>query len=494
MTVDARSTLMSGLPAMIAVVILAAVVLFAPAVLNDGDTYWHLATGAWIIAHGQVPRVDIFSFSRPGIPWVAHEWLSEALMGMAFRLTGWSGVLILVAAGLGLAGWLMVRRIAGSLSGITLLVVCVLAFACMAPSVLVRPHLLALPVLIAWTIELMDARAEDRAPRLVFAGLMLLWANLHGGYVFGFLLAGAFGLEALIAAGRKPWPVIRGWGLFGALSLAACLTTPHGIMGLIYPFQIMTLNFLPNITEWAPENFAHPSGLQLALFVTLFVGLSRGMRVPPVRLILLLLLVYMALEHRRHQLVLAGVAPLLLAGPLAAALGQTPAGRLPLARGALAGCAALLVLIAGVRLAVPVVRHDDLNTPATALAHVPAELARQPVLNDYGFGGYLIFKGVKPFIDGRSDMYGEAFSNAYFRATAPDAARLTNLLGQYNITWTILSPSDPTVAAMDHMPGWRRLYADRYAVVHERVEDGPQVPWNQASLAGSQAGPHPALL
>ena len=493
MTVDARPALMPGLPAMIAVVVLAGVVLFAPAVLNDGDTYWHLATGSWILAHGQVPKMDIFSFSRPGIPWVAHEWLSEALMGAVFRPAGWSGVLILMAAGLGLAGWLMVRRIGESLTGLTLLVVCVLAFGCMAPSMLVRPHLLALPVLIAWTIEMLDARAQERAPRLVFAGLMLLWANLHGGYVFGFMLAGALGLEALIAAGPKPWPVVRGWGLFGALSLAACLVTPHGLAGLIYPFQVMTLNFLPNITEWAPENFAHPSLLQVSLFVTLFVGLSRGLRVPPVRLTLLLLLVYMALEHRRHILVLAAVAPLLLAEPLATALGQTPAGRSPLARRALAGCAVLLVLMASVRLAVPVVRHDDLNTPAAALAHVPAELARQPVLNDYGFGGYLIFKGVKPFIDGRSDMYGEAFSNAYFKATEPDTPRLSNLLGGYNIAWTILRPSDPTVAAMDHMSGWRRLYADRYAVVHARVEDAPAAPWNLASVTAGEAGLRPAL-
>lgn len=493
MTVDARPSLTSGWPALLAATVLAAVVLYAPAVMNDGDTYWHLATGSWILTHGRVPATDIFSFSRPGIPWVAHEWLSEALMGVAFRLVGWSGVLILMAAALGLAGWLMVRRIAASLSGVTLLVVCALAIGCMAPSVLVRPHLLALPVLIAWTIEMLEARRQERAPRLVFAGLMLLWANLHGSYVFGFLLAGAFGLEALLAAGTKPWPVIRTWGIFGGVCLLACLATPHGIGGLIYPFQIMTLNFLPNITEWAPENFAHPSLFQLSLLITLFVGLSRGLRVPPIRLILLLLLVYMALEHKRHQLVLAGVAPLLLAEPLATALGQTPAGAAPVRRSVLAACAALLLIMAAARLVLPVVRHDDLNTPATALAHVPADLAQRPVLNDYGFGGYLIFKGVRPFIDGRSDMYGEAFSNAYFKATQPDPDRLTKLLTDYHIVWTILRPSDPTVAAMDHMPGWRRLYADPYAVVHERVADSPPIPWNVASLTAGQAGLRPAL-
>ncbi len=306
---------------------LAAIVLFVPAVLNDGDTYWHLATGAWILDHRQVPHVDVFSYSRPGAPWVAHEWLSEVFMALAWRAGGWAGLLILFAGALGLAGWLMVRRVSASLSGLSLIVVAVLALGCIAPSLLTRPHLLALPVLVAWTAELMAARREDRAPRLAFALLMTLWANLHGSYVFGFLLAGAFGLEALIAAGRKPWPVIRGWGLFGAASLVCCLITPHGVEGLIYPFQIMTLKFLPSIVEWNPEDFTKLSGFQIALAVTLFVCLSRGVRIPPVRLLLLLLLIYMSVEHRRHQLVLAGVAPLLLAEPLAVALGQTPQER-----------------------------------------------------------------------------------------------------------------------------------------------------------------------
>jgi hypothetical protein len=459
----------SAAPALVAAAILAAIVLFVPAVLNDSDTYWHLATGAWILDHHQVPHVDIFSYSRPGAPWVAHEWLSEVFMALAFRAGGWAGLLILFAGALGLAGWLMARRVSASLSGLSLIVVSVLALGCIAPSLLTRPHLLALPVLVAWTAELMAARREARAPRLAFALLMTLWANLHGSYVFGFLLAGVFGLEALIAAGRTPWLVIRGWGLFGAASIACCLITPHGVEGLIYPFQIMTLKFLPSIVEWNPEDFTHLSGFQIALGVTLFVCLSRGVKIPPVRLLLLLLLTYMAIEHRRHQLVLAGVAPLLLAEPLAAALGQTPQERGPFHPSLLAAFAATLALLLAGRLLWPVTRLDGPTTPAAALAHVPANLAIQPVFNDYGFGGYLIFKGVRPFIDGRSDMYGNAFSGDFFKATQPDAPTLRRLLSQYQVAWTILQPSDPTVAVLDAEPGWRRLYADQTAVIHQRI-------------------------
>src|SRR5260370_42335632 len=62
---------------------------FAPQVLGDGDTWSHVATGEWIIAHGVVPRADPFSHSMPGAPWTAHEWLSEVLLALAFRVGAW---------------------------------------------------------------------------------------------------------------------------------------------------------------------------------------------------------------------------------------------------------------------------------------------------------------------------------------------------------------------------------------------------------------------
>lgn len=57
---------------------------FSPQVLRDGDTWSHVATGEWIIAHGSGPRADPFSHSMASAPWTAHEWLSEVLLALAF--------------------------------------------------------------------------------------------------------------------------------------------------------------------------------------------------------------------------------------------------------------------------------------------------------------------------------------------------------------------------------------------------------------------------
>jgi hypothetical protein len=93
------------------------------------------------------------------------------------------------------------------------------------------------------------------------------------------------------------------------------------------------------------------------------------------------------------------------------------------------------------------------------------------VLNSYGMGGYLIFEGVRPYIDGRTDMYGDAF-NARYDAAMSDRAALQALLKEDHIAWTLLDPAAPAVKWLDSEPGWRRLYADRVAVIHQRTSGG----------------------
>jgi hypothetical protein len=131
--------------------------------------------------------------------------------------------------------------------------------------------------------------------------------------------------------------------------------------------------------------------------------------------------------------------------------------------------AALLFVALGVwRAAIPEIRKDRVAVPVTALAHVPAALSARPVFNDYSFGGWLVFKGVRPFIDGRSDMYGDALLKLYLDAESGDNAAIAKAFRRYDIQWTILTPKSPLVAHLDVTPGWRRLYADKWAVVQVR--------------------------
>ncbi|MDB5447192.1 MAG: hypothetical protein JWQ97_2509 [Phenylobacterium sp.] len=443
-------------------------VVFDPRALNDGDTYWHLAAGSWMLDHHQVPHTDPFSFTHAGQPWVPHEWLSEIIMTLVWRVAGWTGVVVLFGFAVALSMALLLSRLARWMGPIALAVTAWLCFGCMWVGLFTRPHLLALPIMIFWTGELLDARAARRPPPLWLAGLMVLWANLHGSFVFGALVAAPLALEALAEGWRDPWPVLRGWGVFALACLVAVMLTPNGFEALIYPFQIMSMQTLNGIVEWRPPDFTKWTEFQAALLVTLFVCLARGVKAPVFRVLLVLFILHMSLQHQRHELVLALIVPLFLAEPIGRSFGRQ-APRPPAARLAPALLFALAALVMiGVRAAHPVVRVDAVNTPRSALEHVPPALLARPVLNTYSFGGYLVFRGVRPFIDGRADMYGDDFFSRDMRLMRGDDAEFARAQTQYGLDWTVLQPGEPLARAMDRKPGWTRLYRDHWAVVHVR--------------------------
>jgi hypothetical protein len=212
--------------------------------------------------------------------------------------------------------------------------------------------------------------------------------------------------------------------------------------------------------------------MELALLTLLGLTLTRPFAIPPIRAALLIALVAMALQHSRHQVLLGIIAPMLLARPIAAAIG---AGRFGedgrrVARIALPATVAAALAIGAVRLMTPIEQTDGASAPISALSAVPQELRRKPVLNDYAFGGYLIFEHVRPFIDARAELYGDAMMGLYGRLQAGDDTAVERTLKRYDIAWTIFAPDSRIVAILDHEPGWRRLYADAAAVVH--VRDG----------------------
>jgi hypothetical protein len=116
----------------------------------------------------------------------------------------------------------------------------------------------------------------------------------------------------------------------------------------------------------------------------------------------------------------------------------------------------------------PIERADSPATPGAAVAAAQRLGLSGPVLNSEIFGGYLIFSGVPTFIDGRIEMYGDAFLARYVAIENGDAATLRELLEQYHITWTLLDPRPGAAPVMTTLPGWRRVYEDAYAVIDVR--------------------------
>jgi hypothetical protein len=189
-----------------------------------------------------------------------------------------------------------------------------------------------------------------------------------------------------------------------------------------------------------------------------------------VRIALLLGLLHMSLAQGRAAEILALVAPLFLAAPLARQIGGVDAHSIatPVRNALMAGV--IVALAAGTVLYASVHRFEPHmhGSPVAAVKELK-KLNLSRVFNDYDFGGYLIANGVAPFIDGRTELYGEKFfvdHNAASGLMEPD--NLFRLLEQYRIEATLMRTQSAATKLLDRVDGWEKIYADEIATIHLR--------------------------
>lgn len=456
-------------------------------VLADPDTYWHLATGRWILKHGVVPQSDPFSHSMPGAAWTAHEWLSELVLTGVYQVAGWAGLVALIA--LLFSGTLayVMRFLLARMEPVHALLFTAVTASMLMGHLLVRPHVLGWLLLAMWVGTLVNAGEQGRGPPWWLLVLMVLWANLHGSFTLGLALGAALALDAvLLCPPRQQRAAAWRWAAFVVLAVVAAMMTPSGWKGLWYTVHVMRMTYaLDSIDEWRSPDFHQPQMLEFWLMLMLVIACAGRVRLPWLRLFLVLGLTHLALKYQRNVAVLGLLTPFLMAAPLARQWRATAgAGRdaetldrvfralaAPAQRGAMVVSALLAVLLVGIAVQFSRFAPVAVNTPEAAVQAAVRAGAIGPVLNSYRFGGYLIYSGVPVFMDGRSEMYGDELLKRYMGALSlQEAEDLPRLLDDYRISWTLLEPHTPALALLDRLPGWRRIHADAVAVVH--VRDG----------------------
>ena len=451
----------------IAVLLVPAALGSSQTIFNDGDVSWHIATGQWILDHRVIPKVDPFSFTWAGKPWVPIEWLAEVLYASAYRLARYGGVAALVTAALiGLHA--VVFANASRWTRRALLVVVLMDFA-LIPTMLARPHLLTWPLLAAWLWLMIRAREADRAPPLPAALIMTVWANLHGGFVFGLLIAAVFGLEALVAASDKP-RVIRQWSLFGLACAIAVFVNGNGFEGVIHPLRFTSLKMLPLIDEWKPSNPSVTPVFFGVLAVTLALIAWKRPRLHWVRWLLIGGMLALALLQARHQAMLAIVAAMLLPEGFATTV-DAPGDADRRRKAILLALAAAPMLVA-IRALLPLQPVENEANPWHLIASVPPKLRSQPVLNSYSMGGPMILSGIRPYIDGRGDMYGDDLVLGFASISNGNRAAFDEAVRRWDIRWAILPRQAVKLRALLDRSGWRPVVSDKVGVIYVR-DAGP---------------------
>jgi hypothetical protein len=468
---EAASPMRGLLPLWVGVGVYTVFILAGNHLLIDPDTMWQISIGQWIVDHGAVPHTDVYSFTMRGQPWISTQWLAQVAYAAVYAIAGWTGPVVLaslcIASTFVLFTTFLVRRLSES----TTLVFVAAALALTVPHLLARPHVLALPVMMTWVGGLVAAADRRAAPSFWLLPLMTLWANLHGGFVLGIALVAPIAVDAVLnaQAPQRKSLALR-WAAFAAAALAASCVTPYGWNSLLASKKILALGeALPLIMEWRPADFSSVSGLEVCLLLGFGLALYRGITLPPLRLVLLLGMLHMALAQGRSVEIFALLVPLFLAGPLAKQIGGAEHDAKPAPRGVLfAGLA--VMLLAGTMAYASVVRFEPhtRGSPVAAVAELK-KLNFSRVFNDYDLGGYLIANGVAPFIDGRTELYGEKFfvdHNAASGLMKPE--NLFRLLDEYNIEATLMRTQSAATTLLDHMDGWQKVYTDDIATIHVR--------------------------
>lgn len=465
--------------------------------LADGDAGWHIRTGETILDTGAVPYTDPYSFSKPGQPWFAWEWLSDVGLAALHRAGGlkavvwFSGVLIAAFAGV-LLRYMLWKGANAFVAMITTLV----AVGACSIHFLARPHLttlLLIPVL-AWMIEADRRQPSNRI--WLWVPLFALWTNLHGGFVAGIILLGAAAVGTAVEclAARKSLAPAYRYGILTAACAAATIVNPYGIELHKHVAAYLQSDWIRQVVhEFQAPSFRGESAMEfeglLLLGVIAAAYLLREGRV--VETLWIVGLAHMALGSQRHITLYASVASPFVASLITSWWERLCAGRPKNSVGGILGQlsrdltpvfgwnsvwlgAALVVILAldGAAMHWPS-DFAPAMFPTGVLQKYKDRMAESRTLTTDQWGDYLIYHNPvrqKVFVDGRSDFYGREVGGDYLQLMN-GGHQWEQIMQRWGFNLVVAPPEWPLTSLLKRSADWK-LLEDNGKVLVFRLESG----------------------
>jgi len=472
------------------------------ALLADGDTGWHIRTGERILATGAVPRVDPYSFTKPGEPWFAWEWLSQLVLAAVFRLAGLKGVVL--AAGVLIAGfgllllrWMLWR----GASPVAALPVALLAFGASSVHFLARPHLFTwwLLAISLWLWERDTLRGDRRVWLLV--PISALWANLHGGFA-GWLVSLAAVILAQAAEAALGWRpaagrLLRRSALLWVACAAATLANPYGWRLHWHLVGYLSADWIrDSVSEFRSPVFRTENAFlfELLLFAGLMAAAASAARRRLAPAVLILLWAHAALVSARHIPIYVIVAAPAVATQLSALWLRLAAARTVAATlervaadwashlGRVSAWPALLVaaLAGGLIPARWPTDFPEKRFPVAMVSRQEQVLAGAAVFAYDEWADYLVYRfpgRARVFLDGRSDFFGAGLVGEYL-AVWSGRSDWEEILDRHRCSVVLAPASAPITSLLKMSRKWRLLDDDGQAALFLRRADAdrPRLP------------------
>ena len=442
----------------------------------DPDSWWHIKIGETILQTHHWPTKDIYSFTAPGAPWIAYEWLGEVVIAFAarFGFSGLASLQFLWASALTLLilyySYLRSKNVKAAFLASVFALIMLGAFFTLRPQVM--GYIFMGTLLVA-----LERYKQGLSKSLWWLPLLfLLWVNTHGTFFVGLGIFGIYWLGGLFE--------FRVGGLYGEkwsdkqrlhllevmlLCVAVLPLTPYGTRLATYPFEMAFMQPLnvASIVEWQPLSFALPFGkiMMIALLALVAAQILFRLNHRVDALFLTALGAFAAYAHIRFLLFFL----LFLTPTIAELLSRWVPDYEPLKDKPVLNFVITLCVLGGIVFYVrdtPRLVDRFMETyPVKAVDYLRDHPVPAAMLNEYGWGGYLIHENHKVFIDGRADFYEYAgvFSD-YLDITRiePDAFRL---LDRYGIRACLLQRKSTLATVLSQFPEWKTEYSDDVAVL-----------------------------
>ncbi|MCS6993163.1 MAG: hypothetical protein NZP74_04965 [Anaerolineales bacterium] len=464
-----------------------AALLLGPRMLNmDGDLPRHMAIGRYVLQGNLPPVNDIFSHTVPGAPFAPHKWLSGVLFYLAYLLFDERGMVLLSATALA-ATFTIIYVHSVARAKVRLPVFLLAGYGAVLTSLhwIVRPHIFTMLLFALWLVLTDKLSRGERVSWWYFPALMLLWNNIHGEYLAGFLITGAYlaGWVWDFLFEREKTPLETGKRLTIAAALSALVTllnpvsvrawgTVTGWLGNEY--------LMARTDETVPPNFAEPKFLILLAFLSLSIFLLaiKREKLQTGAAIALAGFTAMTLTSARNIHFYGVIAPFLLAptltGSLVLPLIKQYEALFEKVESSTKGILwpIFTVLLGILLLMFSPLREAERFSPAFFPVQAVQWLKENPqegeMFNPFDWGGYLSFylPEKKVFIDSQGDVYGEAFIRKYEKVITL-APGWQNILDEYNVRWALVNADWPLARALAK-EGWQEIYRDGTAVILRR--------------------------
>lgn len=468
-----------------------AVLTMAVRISVDTDTWWHLRAGEAILEQG-ILRTDLFSLTRQGQSWVYPGWISQLLLIGVFRLAGVAGLNLLTGLLVLLAFAVLWHRMDAPVLFRSFVIV--LATAASGVYWSARPQILSFALAGVFLTLLEGAQQGERRPLVVLPVLMALWANLHGGFVIGFLLLLAYlggTIAEILVDGwlqgslremlRQRRDDLRWFGLTFLGCVVAVALNPHGPQMLLYPFQTVSIGVLQDyIQEWQSPNFHNleilPFLIMILSLLTAFAWTKRQIRAAEYFLVLGFLPLALMAGRNVALFALAGVLPLARHGygALEPILSRLPSSQALPERLTRTVNLALVLIFTGaglLKISIPLQTAQidaafEQTLPVDAVTYLDEHPSFGHLFNSYNWGGYvlwMLYPDYLSFVDGRTDLFDDEILGDYLTAWRADEG-WEAVFEAWDIQVALLEANAPLSAALDDA-GWETAFQDDMAVV-----------------------------